>query len=382
MENLEQDYLTIANNVPKVYEAGWKKVLDNAESLNGKLQGAVVKATDVANIEHNIPCRVESKNLFDISVARKGYFNGNTGVFLSHSNNISSDYIIAKGNQYYTASANEVFLIIGIAFFDENKTFISKNSRYSVNSYTVCTPINTRYIVVNYNYNEVDMNLDTFNDYEPQIELGSTATPYTPYITDFSQVEVSRYGKNIFDDTKIKSGFAPQSGAYPISNSSYPNSQYFELNVYAGQTIYFSVKDGGYTKGRARYALNGEALGPITKGDNLGYLTASESQNNGFENGCFQIKKDCTLVFMFLEGLVDIQMQIEYGNKQTDYEPCKKQIYTSTADGVVNGITSIAPNMTVLTDTEGVVINANYYKDPDIVISNLAQSVALSGGEG
>lgn len=201
-------------------------------------------------------------------------------------------------------------------------------------------------------------------------------------ITDFSQVEVSRYGKNIFDDTKIKSGFAPQSGAYPISNSSYPNSQYFELNVYAGQTIYFSVKDGGYIKGRVRYALNGEALGPITKGDNLGYLTASVSQNNGFENGCFQIKKDCTLVFMFLEGLVDIQMQIEYGNKQTDYEPCKKQIYTSTADGVVDGVTSIAPNMTLLTDTEGVVINANYYKDPDIVISNLAQSVALSGGEG
>ena len=37
--------------------------------------------------------------------------------------------------------------------------------------------------------------------------------------------------------------------------------------------------------------------------------------------------------------------------------------------------------MTLLTDTEGVVINANYYKDPDIVISNLAQSVALSGIE-
>ena len=76
-------------------------------------------------------------------------------------------------------------------------------------------------------------------------------------------------------------------------------------------------------------------------------------------------------------------IQIECGSTPTTYEPFKEPTtYQSTADGIVNGITSIAPNMTLLTNADSVVINANYYKDPDIVISNLAQSVALSGGEG
>ena len=30
--------------------------------------------------------------------------------------------------------------------------------------------------------------------FKPQLELGSKATPYTPYISDFSTVNVTRYG--------------------------------------------------------------------------------------------------------------------------------------------------------------------------------------------
>ena len=49
--------------------------------------------------------------------------------------------------------------------------------------------------------------------YYPQIELGSTATPYTPYISEFEGVEVSRYGKNLFDITtasKYSGGGTPK----------------------------------------------------------------------------------------------------------------------------------------------------------------------------
>ena len=77
-----------------------------------------------------------------------------------------------------------------------------------------------------------------------------------------------------------------------------------------------------------------------------------------------------------------VYFQLEVGETATAYRLYKEPTtYTSTADGTVEGITSIAPSMTLLTDAEGVAINANYYKDPDIVISNLQQAVAMSGGE-
>jgi hypothetical protein len=74
---------------------------------------------------------------------------------------------------------------------------------------------------------------------------------------------------------------------------------------------------------------------------------------------------------------------LELGTTATAYEPyIEPTTYTANSDGTINGIKSISPNMTLLTNNSGVVINAHYYKDPDIVISNLTQAVALSGGEG
>lgn len=48
-----------------------------------------------------------------------------------------------------------------------------------------------------------------------------------------------------------------------------------------------------------------------------------------------------------------------YGADEND----NSQTYTPNADGTVEGITSLSPNMTLLTDTEGTVINCTYNRD-------------------
>ena len=55
--------------------------------------------------------------------------------------------------------------------------------------------------------------------------------------------------------------------------------------------------------------------------------------------------------------------------------------YVSSADGMVDGVSSIYPITQLKTDDETVIINCSYYKDIDKTIKNLQTNIALSGGE-
>ena len=59
-----------------------------------------------------------------------------------------------------------------------------------------------------------------------------------------------------------------------------------------------------------------------------------------------------------------IKPQLEIGATATEYEPyITPTEYIPTADGTVNGITSLYPNTTLTTDTEGIIINCKYNRD-------------------
>lgn len=63
------------------------------------------------------------------------------------------------------------------------------------------------------------------------------------------------------------------------------------------------------------------------------------------------------------EGIGTIKCQLEIGEVKTDYEPYVGTDYTPNADGTVNGVTSLYPNTTLTTDTDGVIIDCEYNKD-------------------
>ena len=59
-----------------------------------------------------------------------------------------------------------------------------------------------------------------------------------------------------------------------------------------------------------------------------------------------------------------IKPQLEIGTTATDYEPyITPTEYTPTADGAVNGVTSLYPSTTLTTDTNGVMIDCEYNRD-------------------
>ena len=72
-----------------------------------------------------------------------------------------------------------------------------------------------------------------------------------------------------------------------------------------------------------------------------------------------------------------IKPQLEIGATATEYEPfITPTEYIPTADGNVNGVTSLCPNTTLTTDTEGVIINCKYNRDINKAFAALEAALA------
>lgn len=73
-------------------------------------------------------------------------------------------------------------------------------------------------------------------------------------------------------------------------------------------------------------------------------------------------------------------IQIEEGNKATDFEDYVEPVeYIPSNDGSLS-VPSLCPTTVLTTDTEGVIINAEYNKDTNKVINNLINAVISLGG--
>lgn len=416
--------VTIAENEQKVYKAGQLNVLASAESLNGKLQGATVKANDVANIEHNVPCKLASKNLYDGSELDTSDKVGADGIY-------NNDFVLDKESKWYgyidIDTLPDVFTIstyiycsdygtdtkLRIDFFNANKKIISynmgtkasgDNPRSIVTYNKAQNPEGTKYIVIRIRIASVGHTENT------QIELSDIPTPYEPYTTDFSGIEVKRYGKNLFDTNwqlalvssggsileVLDNGVIAQGVAKEDAPQSWGNGWIYLYTKDSRRHL--PLKAGYVVTVSCDYTILELAEGR-TDTDSIGiYIYGTNNSQTIVTNVIPKLNQTIRAYTTYTinaddEYSVEIttnsnkvrieNLQIEISNTVTPYEPYTEPQYAfAEQDGTVNGITSIAPNMTLLTNAEGVIINADYYKDPDIVISNLAQSVALSGGEG
>ena len=115
---------------------------------------------------------------------------------------------------------------------------------------------------------------------------------------------VATNSKNLNNKDKMISGFLPQAGAYPTSNSSYPNASYQILEIKQGQTFSVGyVGDNAY-KGRIRCIDNetNEVVGTVMTNNNI-YYTSTSNYNNGFVDGEITAKKDFKLGIMFIDTL-------------------------------------------------------------------------------
>ena len=198
--------------------------------------------------------------------------------------------------------------------------------------------------------------------FKPQIELGSTATAYTPYISDFSTVAVTRCGKNLTTPQQVYKGASLyseevfenkncvrfSSGA-TIKNSPIafkPNTQY---------TVSFDVKtilrSGQTTSGTDNVFCF------FYDDDTRSVITNIYTQTDWVHKVLTStVGKTVVAVGLYTfdyrsYSYVDIDsFQLEEGTTDTSYEPYQGQTYTPTASGEVTGITVLTPTTNIIND--------------------------------
>jgi len=223
-----------------------------------------------------------------------------------------------------------------------------------------------------------------------QLELGSTATAYTPYISDLSTVTVTRRGKNLFDInnptyaalSKANTAFLPTIEDGVISfdtHYSIRGGSGFVIPVEPNTTITISFDSVG-----SGYWTEIMAVESIL--DNVAINIYKYPQFKNITKYTLTQRADKHYILFILDGINGYHtakiknLQIEKGSTATPYEPYQGQTYTPTATGEVVGVTSLYPTTTLMTDTKEVIIEAEYNRDINKAFSELQQAILSMGG--
>ena len=222
--------------------------------------------------------------------------------------------------------------------------------------------------------------------FKPQLELGTTATAYTPYISDFPTVNVTRCGKNLFDVGTVDDYYVNPNATVNlvISDNSLIGTVVSSATSYIYNTK-LKFTSGVYTFSSTnsesvyRYLIKAyDALGNILTTANLISGWTFNPYYNGYFTGVNNVKAAIPETVAYWQvGFVFAgvaagtretysNIQIELGSTATPYEPYQGQNYTPTTTGDVKGITNLYPTTTLLTDNAGVVfeqVTGGFYKE-------------------
>lgn len=384
-----------AEGVTEGKPLGKLELLQDSEYMNAKVSGTAIAVNDVSPIEHSVGCSVASKNMFDYNKfinQANSVQSGWGGITTQFGEECfwfkgvppSSSFKFMQGefleNTQYTLSyecayihGNDVSYILPIFVIHytdgtkENVSRLTYTDKFVQHSHTTKANKTVDYITTS----EMASTITIYIKTNFQLEIGTTATAYTPYVADVGGIEVSRYGKNLFD----KSNYVVDDGfiGFDISSLEIGKTYTFSSSI---PIALFKISSNGNGHNSVLNATN-DLFNTFT------FVMAKHENISPTSKQYIFIRKE-RVEDPFVGNISELDgydFQLEEGTTATPYEPFTKQTYQSTADGTVEGVKSISPNMTLLTNNNGVVINANYLRDIDTYINNLKTNVALTGGE-
>ena len=358
-------------------------------------------------IEHTLDVKVSSKNLIPYPYSplseKYGITYTNNGDGSITANGIST--ADASVNLFYTSRIFElpagVYTFSGCPDGGASNTFELRLLNITDNKIiAVSKPSPTTVIIEEgkkYNVAIVIRNGYTANNlvFKPQLEKGTTATAYAPYMADVSTASVSKYGKNLFDIATpvrlVNCKTSVENNQLSIERSSSIGNQnvYYslgEFTSFVGKTVTLSIKNDsaynwtislvGLTDAASNYGLISLPTGSgivaesgkqttltytIPETENAHFFgVRMMSNNNTGNNGDIANFTNC---------------QLEVGSVATEYEPyIEPVIYTPGADGTVEGVSAIYPNTTLIAST-GAVIDCEYNRDINKAFAELEQKL-------
>ena len=204
-------------------------------------------------------------------------------------------------------------------------------------------------------------------------------------ITDFSSVKVSRYGKNLADintwaeqivANNPKCEIVTFDGKRCLKMVDALNTLSFDLPTY-GYGIKFKAHNiGGYNESVVQFFredINSLGYIAVPVGEwssRKVYYTAANQKITKIVFYCRNT--EANPIYLDLDSFM-----VEQSHTETEYEPYKEsQTVTAKSDGTVEGITSLSPTMTLLTDTEDAYMSAEYVIDTKTYIDKYVKNTS------
>lgn len=414
--------MTIAEQISRaktdydeVFKAGQLNVLNSSEVLKGNEIGRAVKIDDISPIEHKLGVKVASKNLFNILFFENQNCNGlvcaknqddtysvkgncaeRFGYFADYDCFIPKGTTITITTNFDTNLTKDTSMGFGVVLRTISGGAIVQQNTYKEANVATVTLTEDIYKIgmVWRSANSVAGDYIEFTNIQIQLEAGTTATEYTPYREDFSGVVVSRYGKNLFYEPYLKAGTNLNAVG---GNVTYNDGVItYTKSTQASNRIQMILPKEWFKEGK-QYTIKFDCsttpniivgtADSISDTSSFNKLGRFDATNYGTFTAT-GLDKAYVNIFIYTSSLAVGEtatisnIQIELGSKANEYEPyIEPQTAVATADGIINGIDYLYPSLTLTTDTEGVKIECQYYKDIDKAFNELEAQIVTLGGE-
>jgi hypothetical protein len=409
----DEQYDVLGELINEVKEMQSGGVFGNA--IADTVSGTAIAITDISPIEHTLGVKARSKNKIT-SIAQ-------------HTNTYITDGVITQINAdtragllfKVVATTNGVTEALATLTANEigrhSMTFTVKDGLTQLVFGLGGTQRDTTVLLntlpkgtYTISWENTNVTQGTISWCDMQIEEGTTATPYTPHIADVSTANVQRYGGNMLDiegrevvkfgasanTTKrtftgkgIITGFAysnyynknnvtafeKHKNGFSFTNVENQNSYGIGFDLKALPNTVYSIYCDGLSSSNAflseydkdgnflRYATSSKVNGvwrKFTTGENTAWIVVS------FQNAIGTTEGEFNNVYFGIDTFAGFE---EYTEPTT---------HPINADGTVEGVTSLYPTTTLISDTEGIVLDAEYNADTKKYVDNkFAELAAL-----
>lgn len=162
--------------------------------------------------------------------------------------------------------------------------------------------------------------------------------------------------------------FTPKADGTIFMEGTATGSTYFVLN---GGYAHDKKAIPAYLKPGYKYTLTGGMM----------FLYANTGETMVFNPGTFVMPEGYHYYGIFIyiapNKVVSelVKPYLELGANASGFEPYTRKSYVAAADGTVEGVTSLAPGMTLYTETPGVLLDVKYNRDSNAVIADLLEKI-------
>lgn len=202
-----------------------------------------------------------------------------------------------------------------------------------------------------------------------QIERGPGASEYEPPLWDSPNLMVTVVGKNLYNIPNIDSSLMASNALATVA-CNIPDT----ITI-SGQKDGVVVKnDSGTETSVWRFRIN------FASGKESFIMDAAEPFQGTFKGTPEDPIIQITYRNIYIRGGQYKDIQVEFGNVATKYEPYTIHNNISVPLDTGAQLASIAPDVTFMTQAPGAILEINYNKDTNKIIEKLTQAIVSLGG--